>query len=511
MNRFLSMAISAMPSLLSLQDRTQFSPTYGCFDREHWQYRKTDVPYASVQGAVYALSILYKKKFASNVYYGNKRIKEWIIAGLLFLEKIQKKDGSFDEYYPNEHSYIGTSLTIYPCSESFNLLFDEIEPEQRARIGKVLRKAADYLSKNHEPKVINQEAMACLAIACVNEKFPCYKDVLNKKLSLILRAQNHEGWFPEYEGCDVGYLSYTIDFLSELYAKKGNSQIPNAIDRAVEFISYFLHPNGSAGGEYTARDTEYLVPSGFAARSTHLSLAILKFIEESRDLVGLDCLDNRYLPLYVHQYLKAGMLKGKKAVAKLPFQMESFEKYFPGAGIYVRKGANYYLIVGTKKGGVYRYYSGEKVISDCGYLVNGKKVLCSSYFDDTRSISVEKDSITVNGLFYRIKPITPSVFNHIILRLISIGLFSKVLREMLKYVLITKKRLVKISFCRVFYFKAGIKVEDSITSENEIRLYRVGKFSFRYIPSAKFFTAQELKMPDAKFIGANRSFRISTT
>jgi len=70
MNRFLSMAISAMPSLLSLQDRTQFSPTYGCFDREHWQYRKTDVPYASVQGAVYALSILYKKKFERSLARG---------------------------------------------------------------------------------------------------------------------------------------------------------------------------------------------------------------------------------------------------------------------------------------------------------------------------------------------------------------------------------------------------------------------------------------------------------
>ena len=99
----LKMALARIPYLLSLQDRNPFSPTFGSFDREHWQYKKTDTPYASVQSAVLSVTILYKNKLPNNPYYKNKRVLEWIVAGLKFLSKIQKRNGSFDEYYHNEN------------------------------------------------------------------------------------------------------------------------------------------------------------------------------------------------------------------------------------------------------------------------------------------------------------------------------------------------------------------------------------------------------------------------
>ena len=78
-----------------------------------------------MQGAAFPLAILYKNKLPINPYYKNNKIRDWIIASLIFLDKIQNKNGSFDEYYPNEQSYIGTSLTMYPASEAFLLIKEE--------------------------------------------------------------------------------------------------------------------------------------------------------------------------------------------------------------------------------------------------------------------------------------------------------------------------------------------------------------------------------------------------
>ena len=50
----------AMPSvgrILSLMDRNEFSPTYGCVDREYWLCRSTDFPSAIAQASGSASSL----------------------------------------------------------------------------------------------------------------------------------------------------------------------------------------------------------------------------------------------------------------------------------------------------------------------------------------------------------------------------------------------------------------------------------------------------------------------
>ena len=36
------------------------------------------------------------------------------------------------------------------------------------------------------------------------------------------------------------------------------------LHKMIEFLSYFIHPNGSVGGEYGSRSTTFFVPYGFA-------------------------------------------------------------------------------------------------------------------------------------------------------------------------------------------------------------------------------------------------------
>ena len=55
-------ALQQIPQLLTLQDRNPHSPTYGCFDRNFWQYRKVDFPTGMAQEFVYPLALAYSTK-----------------------------------------------------------------------------------------------------------------------------------------------------------------------------------------------------------------------------------------------------------------------------------------------------------------------------------------------------------------------------------------------------------------------------------------------------------------
>ena len=517
----LKIAISKIPYLLSLQDRNPFSPTYGSFDREHWQYKKTDTPYASVQGAVLSLTLLYKNKLPNNPYYKNKRILEWIIAGIKFLAKIQKRNGSFDEYYPNEKSYIGTALTMYPCAEAFYLIKNEINKEDKKTIIPVLEKAANFLATNIEPKVMNQEAMATLSIYCINQTLKKTKlqNAVNKKIKFILQNQTKEGWFPEYEGCDVGYLSYTIDFLATYYQKSKDKRVIKPINDAIEFISYLIHPNGTAGGEYTARFTEYLVPHGFEVMAKNpLSNAISLFIEKAiptGKVTSIDRLDNRYTPLYVHQYIQTYLDRLKsKQINTIPFQRKDFTKHFPEAGILIIKQGNSYIIIGTKKGGVIRIYDCKKkeiVLSDCGYVTKeNNKTYSSTYLENKRNVKINNKEIIIKGKFYKVKWINSTPLNHFALRIIlSVGIISKVFRELMKKILITRKKLKDIKFTRKIKIKKNeMIINDEIELKKPLKVYRIDKFSFRYMPSARFYQEQEIKTDGVEYMGYQKNFKI---
>ncbi|MBW2989709.1 hypothetical protein KY358_05335 [Candidatus Woesearchaeota archaeon] len=522
---FLEIALSRIPCLLSLQDKNPFSPTYGSFDREYWQYKKVDTPYASVQGAVFSLALLYKNKLQDNPYYKNKRVLEWAIAGLKFLPKIQKRNGSFDEYYPNEKSYIGTALTLYPCAEAFNLIKDEIEEKDKKTIISSLKKAAYFLAENTEPLVINQEMMAALSIYCVNQtlKKEKLKKSFEKKLSFVLKSQTKEGWFPEYEGCDVGYLSYTIDFLATYFKKSKDKRVIEPLNKAIEFISYLIHPNGTAGGEYTARNTEYLVPHGFeiTGNLNPLSKSIAEFIAKSLDRDNMTSpknMDNRYTPLYVHQYIQTFLEHTKNTEKKpLPFERGEFTKYFRDAGILITKRGKKYIIIGAKKGGVIRVYdlkNNEIEFSSCGYIIKNKnRVSSSTYLDNKREITIKENRIIIKGMFYDVVWIKSSPLKHISLRIILFsGAISGFVRELIKKILITRKKLNRVRFIREISFnKDKMTIEDKIKSKKAVQAWSIDKFAFRYIPSSRFFQKQELKTEGTIFKGHQKRFKSTQT
>ena len=199
-NTYAEKAICQLPRLIGNQDRNPFSPTYGCFHRDYWLDKTSDFPDAVRQFGTHSLALVYKYDFPGNIYKGKTKIRDWAIAGMDYWSKIQHRDGSFDEFYPNERGWIGpTGFTTYSVIEAFNLLSNEVSADVKQRIIKAIRRAAYFISKGEleEDHLANHHAMACLAVWKVSEllREPELKEGFQRLWKGFLGYHNEEeGW-----------------------------------------------------------------------------------------------------------------------------------------------------------------------------------------------------------------------------------------------------------------------------------------------------------------------------
>ena len=138
---YLIPVLNNAPRLLGLLNRNISSSSYGSFDREYWHYNTVDFSCARKQEAVLTLTLLYSIKHEKNRYYQNREILGYIRAALMFWTGIQNKNGSFNEWYPNENSFVVTSFSTYAVSESLLLIKDELPENEYRKIINALMKA----------------------------------------------------------------------------------------------------------------------------------------------------------------------------------------------------------------------------------------------------------------------------------------------------------------------------------------------------------------------------------
>ena len=99
---------------------------------------------------------------------------------------------------------------------------------------------------------MNQDIAAILAMysAYLVTKEKWILDQLQENLKYILSLQTEDGYFPEYGGADIGYLSVSLACLAEYHALSGDETVIRALENILGFIQFFVHPDGSTGGEY---------------------------------------------------------------------------------------------------------------------------------------------------------------------------------------------------------------------------------------------------------------------
>jgi len=496
-----------MPRLLSLLNKHPFSENFGCFDRDYWHYKNTDFPCARKQEAALTLAYLYRIDSKRNIYFKNKNILNWINSALDFWTKIQEKDGSFNEWYPHEKSFVATAFSSYAVSETL-LLLKNNEITNRKKIINSLKKSNNWLLKKKEKRAMNQTCGAALSLFNIYllTKEIKYKKVAENKIKFIIKNQNKEGWWEEYCGSDIGYLSLAIDYLAKFYKKSKNNELLETLNKAVRFIKYFISPNLTFGGEYGSRNTEYLIPHGFEvlAKTNKAASAIAYSIREvlkKKTSISPHSLDDRYLLYITYTWLQA-YLDSCNLKNKIPVYKANFEKTFSGCGIYIKSTAKFYLIFNYKKSSFKIVFKkNDNVVYDSGILVETeKKKLCSFWSDNNVISKIPKNGIMSRGPMAEFKEVALSPIKNIGLRFFqeTIGKqekTSKFVKEKLRDLLITENKKTSAKFERkIFLDEDNIKITDKISTGDRIKRMLIGaKFSSIYTPSSRYFQISELK------------------
>ena len=149
MDRYFSnLALKARDRAFHLLDRNAYSKTFGCFDRYYWHFKTKDFPSSSYQMAVEFLARVWSDSHKENALYKNPQLLNWIKAALRYTCSIQHKDGSFDEWYPNERGWAGpTSYILHALVKAYQISKTELSVELKNKVQNCCLKAGDFLMK----------------------------------------------------------------------------------------------------------------------------------------------------------------------------------------------------------------------------------------------------------------------------------------------------------------------------------------------------------------------------
>jgi hypothetical protein len=512
-----------MPRILGNMDRNTFSPTYGCMHRDFWFYKTSDFPDGVRQFAVHALAIVYTHELSDNIYFGNERIKEWAIAGLDFLTKIQHSDGSFDEFYPYQRGWAGpTAYITYSVIESLKLLREDIPPETQDRILKMIRKSADFMVRfqQKDESIANHHAIACLAVWSAYELFDdsVLKRGYKKLWEGFLRFQTDEGWAVEADGIDPGYLTATVSFLAKLYHKNHDPEILGTLQRSIEMCSYFVYPDGSYGGSIGSRDTMHFYPHGFELMGKEIPISgsvaevMLRALSEGK-LVPPKIMSDRYVAFRVPEYLLAYLdyFSNLLEFPDVPYHRKPFMQFFSESKVYVKNTDYYYHVANLAKGGVIKIFDKkeEKLIyNDCGLIgcLDNGELITSQWTDNNRTIKSEEKGWEVSGRLYMVPSMAVFdllknlVFRSVLLFAKFSTRFSHLLSKKIRKKLMISYKEVPIFYRRsVSFDKREIVIKDRIETEGPLKIKKFsigGEFTVRYVPQSRFFQPYELYITD---------------
>lgn len=473
-NLYAQVGMAAIPKILGLLDRHRLRPTYGCFDKSFWHYKTASFPSGMSQEFVLPLALIYQHCFpGGEVYYQHPSIKEWVRAGILYAAKAAHRDGSCDDYFPYERALGAVAFSLYACTESALLLGCN-----EADIVAFCRQRGQWLMHHDEAGTLaNHHALAVLALYNVGlltgEKQ--FHQGATQRLARLLSWQSEEGWFPEYEGCDPGYHTASIDFLAKYWQKSADQAVIEPLRRAVRLASEFVHPDGSYGGVYGSRNTCVFFPHGFEVLATQFPEAAWiasRYVHsmEAGTRVFLD--DDRLIGHLTYNHLQAFVDYHPQRQTTLPSQLSSH--LWSHAGLYVHRDSNLYAVISLSKGGVLTLFEGEHLCyADSGLLAQQQDGRCLvSHLVDRYPSQVAEETVRIQGTFGYAAPrlptpLTMSVFH---LGMITLGRWwSDGIRALLQKLLIIGKKPAAMRFQRTIHLRAPVTVIDEIWDERPSR------------------------------------------
>lgn len=507
-----------IPQIVSSIDREPFSKTYGSFDRTYWCWKFTDFSASRLQEGVYTLAWLYTTP--GNDFYGNERTLEWIRAGFAWWGKLQHRNGAFDEAYPFEMSFAATAFTCFYLGEACALVKDQLPPETT----ETFRKAGDWFKKNDEKHGVLTNHLAAAAAALFHIARITNDQTCEARawffLDRILDRQSTEGWYEEYGGADIGYQTHGMFYLARIWRMTGAKRLLASLEKACVFIEETLNPDGTIGGEYASRNTEFYYPAAFEMLAEDVPAAArialrMRGPVEAGGPVGVAAMDAWNLYPVLNNYLFAHDAAKNSA---LPLSSPGFKKetnglsctLFRDAGWIIARSPRYQAALGISKGGVIKAWTAEPprlAYSDCGYwmkLENGKIFSSQSFvrapvFDnDASAISFEADFAEVNQKI--LNPVLFIGFRGFSIILGQIPALSYWLKDLLVRTLVRRRKKGPFRLRRIVTFTDdGFEIEDTIIPSSFLRVVefrRGSRFATIHMGSSRYFQQNEL-LPEA--------------
>lgn len=299
---FGQIALGQAPRILGLCDRRPASITRGCFDRLFWNYRIIDFPSVWMQDGCLFMALLYVHPFPGNDFYRQEPLPVWIQAAIDFWGRSLHRDGSGDEVYPFERSFCATAFST--CAVTEALLLTE------GRIPAKISRTGQWLASQDEGDAANQIAAAALALDSLARLLPGrqWQDTSRKMVHRLLRNQSGDGFFPEYGGYDIGYLSITLSLLARLHRKNREPTVWDVAQQALSFLEDKIRSDGTYDSTVCSRNTQFLYPFGFAYFGSNILARIRRGVEKNRIITPV-WLDDRYVIPLTIDYLETYLLE----------------------------------------------------------------------------------------------------------------------------------------------------------------------------------------------------------
>ena len=495
-DNFLNYAENNFKRNLSWLDRDIDSPTYGSFDRNYWHYKITDFNSDILQQGLYTLISLYRDDIPND--YNKLRLRELILATTKYTVNSFKKKLFFNEYYPNEDGYPPLAFISNLLGDTFREFPEFLDSDE---ISSTYKKINLYLSTLTEFNASNQYAVGISGLNKFLKFYPDSKTKINLNFHIknLLNLQNDiEGWFNEYDGFDLGYLSVTLEALSDIYENVKENRIKLSIDKTIDFVYKIIDKNGELPFTINSRNTEYFLPFGLVKNlkrnSKCGSILNLLFNKMNSRLHFIKGNDDRY---HSH-YIFASILKS------LPYLKEAniFSEHnftecveFASAGLlkkYLKK-FDVTVFIGLKKGGIIRIHDHKKkkILIQNGFrALKNKKILTNNFQNKNWKFEIKDDLITCEGYFIKTNFVLSTPIKHFILR-ISSFLFGKKIIKFLKNFMIFNKISKKHFFKRKIMIKNTLIVRDYFKGFRGYKLKINPKQNLRHVASADIFSEED--------------------
>ena len=493
--------------------------TYGCFDREYWNYSSTDVSCARKQEAVLTLALVHGLDVPQNPFFDNAGVVSYIDAALGYWCHIQLSDGSFNDLYPYERSFVATAFSAYAVSEAL-LQLRNTGTAARLRNADLavasLRRAGNWITRKVQTPVCNQ---ICGSIAFLQNLYLLTGDAhylsdIAEKLQTLQHLQTSEGWMPEYGGFDVGYTSVAVDYLGKYYERSGDPCVLAIAGKLCDFLAEFVHPDASFGGEYGSRSTQYMLPHGFAVfapqipSASWLNHAVQRSLAAGQDVIPFS-VDDKYLLFNGYTFLQAHLTTARAIKQPATYARPSQRaRYFEGCKIYVHENDAFSLVVNGAKGGALHLYlkPQQKTVIDSGVLaetVNRRRFVTLG-LDPRNRVTVSQDAaitcILIEGSMRKPFDNQLTLLRNLALRGFQATFgrwpaLSHLIKESLRRALITRRGSSPHRFRRTIKVDAtSVEISDELHIAASLRsLVTLAPLDSIYGESSRYFAKPQLE------------------